>query len=93
MKSIGLENIKPIHIDAVAFLKTCNIKYDIVFADPPYDLKWFSEVPDLVLSSDIIKKSGIFILEHPRSMGFSQHPHFSEMRNYGGVHFSFFKTE
>jgi len=93
MKSIGLENIKPIHIDVAAFLKTCKIEYDIVFADPPYDLKWFSEVPEMVLSSGVLKKTGIFILEHPRNMEFSQNPRFSEQRNYGGVHFSFFKGE
>ena len=42
-------NIKAIHIDVRAYLKTCSVKYDIVFADPPYDLSWLKELPDLVI--------------------------------------------
>ena len=47
INDIGFENIRTIHIDVRAYLKTCSIKYDIVFADPPYDLKWLKELPDL----------------------------------------------
>ena len=37
-KKSDLRILKPIHIDVKAYLKTCRFKYDIVFADPPYDL-------------------------------------------------------
>jgi len=90
IKDIGFTNIKPIHIDVRAFLKACTQKYDIVFADPPYDLRWLSEIPDLVTGSGVIKDDGFFILEHPRNMSFSSHLFFFEHRNYGGVNFSFF---
>jgi 16S rRNA (guanine966-N2)-methyltransferase len=91
IKDIGFENIRPIHIDVKAYLKTCSIKYDVVFADPPYDLKWLKEIPDLVTQSGIIKEDGFFILEHPRGLSFNNHELFFEHRNYGGVNFSFFK--
>jgi 16S rRNA (guanine966-N2)-methyltransferase len=91
IKDIGFTNIKPIHIDVRAFLKACTQKYDIVFADPPYDLRWLSEIPDLVTGSGVIKDDGFFILEHPRNMSFSSHRLFFEHRNYGGVNFSFFR--
>ena len=71
INDVGFENIKPIRIDVAAYLKACNIEYDLVFADPPYDMKWFAEVPELVLDSGIIKKDGLFVLEHPRDMNFS----------------------
>lgn len=93
IKSVGFENIKPIHIDVNAYLKICSVKYDIVFADPPYDLKWFAEVPSMVLSADVLKEDGLFILEHPRSMDFSSSTCFSEHRNYGGVNFTFFNCK
>ncbi len=48
---MGFDNIKTIHIDVRAYLKTCTVKYDIVFADPPYDLSWLKEIPDLVIGS------------------------------------------
>jgi 16S rRNA (guanine966-N2)-methyltransferase len=92
IKDIGFTSIKPIHIDVKAFLKTCKVKYDVVFADPPYDLEWLKDIPDLVTGSGVLKDDGFFILEHPRDMSFSDHKHFFEHRNYGGVNFSFFRT-
>jgi 16S rRNA (guanine(966)-N(2))-methyltransferase RsmD len=90
IKNIGFNNIKPIHIDVRAYLKTCSIKYDIVFADPPYDLPWLKEIPDLVTGADVINNNGFLILEHPRNMHFEKHNLFFEHRNYGSVNFSFF---
>ena len=92
IKEIGFENIKAIHIDMRAFLKTCSVQYDIVFADPPYNLPWLKDIPDLIAGSGVVKKDGFFILEHPRNMSFDSHKLFFEHRNYGGVNFSFFKA-
>lgn len=91
IKDMGFENIRPVHIDVRTFLKTCQVKYDVVFADPPYDLKWLTELPDLVIGADILKQEGFFILEHPRDLSFNGHIYFFEHRNYGGVNFSFFR--
>jgi 16S rRNA (guanine966-N2)-methyltransferase len=91
INDIGFVNIKPVHIDVRSYLKTCKAKYDVVFADPPYDLPWLKEIPDIVAGSGVIKEDGFFILEHPRDMKFSDHRLFFEHRNYGGVNFSFFK--
>jgi 16S rRNA (guanine966-N2)-methyltransferase len=93
INDIGFENIRTIHIDVRAYLKTCSVRYDVVFADPPYDLKWLNELPDMVTGSGVIKENGFFILEHPKAMSFSKHPLFFEHRNYGGVNFSFFKPQ
>jgi len=93
IRELGMENIRPIHIDVRAYLRTCSIKYDIVFADPPYDLNWLKDIPDIVTTSGVIKDDGFFILEHPKQMNFNSHPLFFEHRNYGGVNFSFFKLQ
>jgi 16S rRNA (guanine(966)-N(2))-methyltransferase RsmD len=90
LKDMDLQNVRPIHIDVKAYLKTCSIKYDIVFADPPYELSWLQELPDIVTQAGIIKERGVFILEHPRDISFTNHKLFFEHRNYGGVNFSFF---
>jgi 16S rRNA (guanine(966)-N(2))-methyltransferase RsmD len=91
IKDVGFTNIRPIHIDVKAYLKTCRIKYDIVFADPPYELSWLKDIPELVTGSGVLKDDGFFILEHPRDMSFSDDKSFFEHRNYGGVNFSFFR--
>jgi 16S rRNA (guanine966-N2)-methyltransferase len=90
INEIGIPNIKPVHIDVRAFLKTCSFKYDIIFADPPYNLPWLKEIPDLITGSGVLKKDGFLVLEHPRTMTFSDHKMFFEHRNYGSVNFSFF---
>lgn len=91
INDVGFTNIKPIHIDVKAFLKTCTSRYDIVFADPPYALSWLKDIPDLVIESGVLKEDGFFILEHPRDISFDDHRLFFEHRNYGGVNFSFFR--
>jgi len=91
IKDLELENIKTVHIDVKAYLKTCSVKYDIVFADPPYDLKWLKELPDLITQAAVLKEDGFFVLEHPKALTFAGHKLFFEHRNYGGVNFSFFK--
>ena len=89
---MGFDNIRAIHIDVRTYLKVCTVKYDVVFADPPYDLPWIKALPDLVTGSGVIKEDGFFILEHPGKMNFSKHKLFFEHRKYGEVNFSFFKS-
>jgi 16S rRNA (guanine966-N2)-methyltransferase len=91
IKDLNIGNVRPIHIDVKAYLKACSIKYDIVFADPPYELSWLRELPDLVTQAGVINEDGFFILEHPKSLNFAGHKLFFEHRNWGGVNFSFFK--
>ncbi|HLN22102.1 MAG TPA: RsmD family RNA methyltransferase [Bacteroidales bacterium] len=91
IESLEIENIMPVHTDVRTYLKSCSTKYDVVFADPPYELPWLKDIPDLVLDAGILKEEGFFILEHPRDLSFSGHRSFFEHRNYGGVNFSFFR--
>lgn len=91
IKDMEMTNIKPIHIDVRAYLKACKFKYDLVFADPPYELKWLKLLPDLISEANVIKEEGFIIIEHPKNMSFEGHKLFFEHRNYGGVNFSFFR--
>ena len=77
--------------DVLKFIPRCTEKYDLIFADPPYELSWLKELPDLVMKANVLKENGFFILEHPRGLSFASHKFFFEHRNYGGVNFSFFK--
>jgi len=90
IKELGITVIRPVHIDVKAFLRTCTSKYDIVFADPPYNLHWLKEIPEMVLGAGILKENGFLILEHPDALRFNENPGFYEHRNYGRVNFSFF---
>lgn len=69
-----------------------NCGFDIIFADPPYDLPQFDEVLPLVIDHPgILKPGGMFILEHSAKRDYSAHPRFVEHRAYGSVNFSIFK--
>lgn len=85
-----VDNMTVIKGDVRDFLRNSKLKFDLVFADPPYELKWLTEIPDIVLSSGILNKDALFILEHPDGLSFDDHPAFSEHRYYGNVNFSFF---
>jgi 16S rRNA (guanine(966)-N(2))-methyltransferase RsmD len=84
------KEVNVIHEDVFRFLQKTDKEFDLIFADPPYDLKRLSELPDLIVDSEILKGEGILILEHGKKNDFSSHPDFSEIRTYGSVHFSFF---
>lgn len=91
INDMGFTNIRAVHIDVMAYLRICRSRYDIVFADPPYDLMWLSDLPELVCDAGIMNDNGIFILEHSKSIKFHYHSLFFEHRNYGAVNFSFFR--
>ena len=81
----------PVRGDVFRFLERCNEKFDIVFADPPYQLPRLCELPDLVMGKDILKENGLFVLEHGKEQRFEAHPCFVEHRAYGSVNFTFFQ--
>ena len=65
--------------------------FDLVFADPPFDLPEndYQELISLILSEGILKENGCFVLEH-QSRHKIEHPDLQETRKYGNVSFSFF---
>lgn len=83
--------IKVIKADAFKYIQKTSETYDLVFADPPFDLKQFDFIPDQFFKKNILKKEGVFILEHSDKKSFENHPNFIEVKKYGKVHFSFFK--
>ena len=90
IQSLSDSNIKVINTDVFKFITSDNNTYDLIFADPPYDLQQTQILPELLFERKLLNKEGIFILEHPKEKNFSDHPFFEEMRSYGKVLFSFF---
>ena len=78
---------------AFKYIEKTSIKFDIVFADPPYDLNEAKELPGKVMSSGILNKGGLFIFEHSDKKDYSALPGFREVRKYGKVNFSIFEKE
>jgi len=88
---LGAENLKAVRTDCFVFIRQMAADYDLIFADPPYDLERLEELPGLVLSSRLLAPEGLFILEHGSFHTFDGHARFAFQRKYGNVGFSFFK--
>lgn len=88
---LGLDNVTMVRDNVFDFLTVCHEKFDIIFADPPYALEGLETIPDKVLERDILHPDCYFILEHGGEHDFREHPRFFKEREYGRVHFTFFK--
>lgn len=88
------DRLRLVRGDVFKFLQTTRPdSYDFVFADPPYDLDRFAEVPQRVIDSHIVKPGGFFIIEHSRNHSFENLPGFIDHRTYGSVNFSIFENK
>lgn len=83
----------PIRGDVFKYLEKCREKFDFIFADPPYTLSELDQLPDLIMGHGLLKKDGLFVLEHGKVNDFTHNPNFVEHRAYGSVNFSFFKAK
>ena len=91
MKEVQTDKCLPIRGDVFKFINGSHERFDFIFADPPYELKELETIPDLIFKNNLLKKDGLFVLEHGKKNNFEDHPHFIERRVYGSVNFSFFR--
>jgi 16S rRNA (guanine966-N2)-methyltransferase len=86
-------DIHPIKSDVFSFLEKAKTSFDIIFADPPYDLpqKDFEKITELVFEKEILNEDGLLIIEHSKHTQLDHMSHFSYQKNYGGSVFSFFE--
>ena len=89
-KQLDADNLTVIRGDVFKFIASNRVKYDLIFADPPYALDKLPTLPDLVFEHEMLAEDGLFVLEHSANNNFAEHPHFLEERKYGNVHFTFF---
>ncbi len=89
--SMKLDMVNTIRADVFKYVKYCRKTYDIVFADPPYELEQTDILPLLIFENNLLKEEGWFILEHSKKHDFSAHANCFNKRVYGSVNFSFFK--
>lgn len=95
LKSISQElhfsNINTVKADVFDFLKTTHSKFDLIFADPPYDLPNIADIHQLVFENNLLNEKGLLIIEHGAKTNLENLAHFSQHRKYGNVNFSFFE--
>jgi 16S rRNA (guanine(966)-N(2))-methyltransferase RsmD len=89
---LGAE-LQPVKSDVFSFLERGSKQYDLIFADPPYDmeLEYFHKLLALILERGLLKSDGMLIIEHGKQTDLSDQMHFTKSRKYGSNFFSFFE--
>lgn len=86
----NLDAIEVKRDDTFKYLEQKTQQFDIIFADPPYDIPNIPMIPQLVAQNGLLKENGVLVVEHPSMLKLDQQPGFVETRKYGYSSFSFF---
>ena len=89
-ETLGLSQLKIIPSDVFRFLKNAREQYDFIFAGPPYALETIDQIPEFIVSGNLLRINGWFVLEHTPRNRYSGYPLFVTERNYGTTLFSIF---
>ena len=92
-QELQLSQLRCYKMNAFAFVSSCTATYDIIFADPPFDLEGVEKIHAAVFGRQLLNPHGWLILEHPKSKNLSTLEHFREHRCYGSVNFSIFEKK
>jgi 16S rRNA (guanine(966)-N(2))-methyltransferase RsmD len=86
----GITTIKS---DVFKFLERNSLKFDLIFADPPYDMEQdkFVKLVNLVFDRNLLNDGGVLIIEHGKNTDLSIDARMTQQRKYGSNLFSFFE--
>jgi len=90
VEKLQYKNMAVIRQDAFAYTAACRQKFDIIFADPPYEMEGTEKIIDNVFNNGLLNPDGWLVMEHSKYHDFSDHPKYYQHRNYGKVNFTFF---
>lgn len=88
-----VKNLTVIKSDVFKFLKSCDKKFDIIFADAPFDLNETDNLPDLVFEKELLTENGILIVEHQAKRILKSRTEADEIRKYGNCAFSLYTVK
>lgn len=90
--ALNLSIIDVMKTDVFRYLEKADTKFDLIFADPPYNMTEFERIPKLVFERGMLNADGCLVVEHSAETILSKFPFFKEKRTYGNVNFSLFQN-
>jgi 16S rRNA (guanine966-N2)-methyltransferase len=87
---INLNSMSVIRSDVFAFLKRCENRFDIIFADPPFEYADTDLLPDLVKEKKMLNPDGWLIVEHQSKRELQSKIQPTQIRKYGNCAFSIY---
>jgi 16S rRNA (guanine(966)-N(2))-methyltransferase RsmD len=88
---LGETGARIIKSDVFRFLETVHEKFDIIFADPPFELEDTDRLPELVKNQSLLNEDGMLIIEHQSKRKLESEWQPAEVRVYGNCAFSIYK--
>jgi len=86
-----ISNLEIIKSDTLKYLEKSSEKFDLIFADPPYQSEDHMKIINLVLEGQLLGDEGYLVLEHEKRKNFESEPGFEFQRSFGNVNFSIFR--
>lgn len=87
---LGTTNWHAVKADAFQFLSAARGPFDVIFADPPFQMANTGDIPARVREGALLAPDGLLIVEHHKQLDLSLDPWFDVCRKYSNIHFSFF---
>ncbi|CAN5523561.1 16S rRNA (guanine(966)-N(2))-methyltransferase RsmD [soil metagenome] len=89
-EKFSLAAISTMKADAFKYIEKLDKKYDIIFADPPFDSTETDRLPDLVLEKKLLNQDGWLIVEHQSKRVLKSIAQPWQVRKYGNCTFSIY---
>lgn len=94
ISELGLDTVMSANrMDSMDYVELATEKFNVIFADPPYDYEEYTRLIETVLERELLKENGTLIIEHDKRHDFSEMKHFEDHRGYGNVNYSFFSVQ
>lgn len=90
-QQLNCSELRVVRGDALKYIQSVTAPVNLVFADPPYDMEGFEQVPEIIMGSKAVGPETLVVVEHGKTRDFSSLPDFVERRVYGSVNFSIFR--
>ncbi len=87
--------INAIKMDVFTYLEKTADSFDLIFADPPYDMDVadFNKLKEITFERGLLNPGGSLIIEHEKHTKLKEDEDFLENRKYGSSVFSFYNKE
>jgi len=92
-EKFSLHGMSTMKSDAFSYLKHVSRKFDIVFADPPFESQDTDRLPDLVMEKNLLNENGWLVVEHQSKRKLDSKVQPFQVRKYGNCTFSIYESD
>ena len=89
-EKFSLHGISTMKSDAFSYINHVNRKFDIIFADPPFESPETDRLPDMILEKKLLNEEGWLIVEHQSKRVLKCNVQPFQLRKYGNCSFSIY---